>query len=285
MNRKIRRGIMTALVLIIAALTVGFVLKNSQSSPTIDSPGHDAGINITQNPNIVTLTFPEGYTVTQIAEKLEENGVCSVNDFLSAVNNPSDELLEKLGITNRYERIFTLEGYVFPDTYEFYKNESADSVLMRFTDNFLSKITEDDRARAIELGYTMDQIVTIASIIQEESGRSEQDGKVSSVLHNRLNTSTQIQCDVTIEYLTKYCEPYLENGLTEENKNNYNTYKCLALPKGAITNPGYAAIQAALYPEQTDYLYFVTDADWNYYYAATWSEHVENCRTAGIEGY
>ena len=168
MSKRTRRIILTLIILIIATVLTVFIIKESSGNPTIDSPGFNTP-EITEDPNIATVTFPEGYTVTEIAEKLEENSVCSAEDFLYAVNNPSDELLEKLGIDNRYERIFTLEGYVFPDTYEFYKGESASSVLSRFTDNYLSKITESDKQRAAELGYDMDEILTIASIIQEEA--------------------------------------------------------------------------------------------------------------------
>lgn len=282
MKKNIKNKAIILWILIAAFLVLTFV--GCGGKPTLDSPGFDSN-SYSEDSHVATVTFPEGYTVTQIAEKLEENQVCSAEDFLNSVKNPSDEILLKLGISNKEQRIFPLEGYVFPDTYEFYKGESAQSVLQRFIDNYTSKITDADRARAVELGYTMDQIITIASIIQEESGRVEQDYKVSSVLHNRLKTNTRIECDVTITYLEKHCSPYLPNGLTEDNRNNYNTYKCPALPAGPITNPGYAAIQAALYPEATDFLFFVTDADWNYYYAATWAEHVVNCRNAGIPGY
>lgn len=284
MSKRTRQIILTALLLIVAVAVAFFIINNKSDDPTIDSHGYN-NPQITEDPNIATVTFPEGYTVTQIAEKLEENSVCSASDFLESVKNPSEELLQKLEIDNKDDRIFTLEGYVFPDTYEFYKGESSESVLNRFIDNYLSKITEKDKLRATELGYTMDEILTIASIIQEEAGRPEQDYKVSSVLHNRLNTGTKIECDVTITYLEDYCSPYLIGGLTDADRENYNTYKCVALPAGPICNPGYSAIQAALYPEQTSYFFFVTDKDWNYYYASTWSEHVANCRTAGIPGY
>lgn len=284
MSKRTRKIIFTVLLLIVAVAVAIFIINNKSDDPTMDTQGYN-NPQITEDPNIATVTFPEGYTVTQIAEKLEENNVCSASDFLNSVKNPSEELLQKLEIDNKDERIFTLEGYVFPDTYEFYKGENADSVLSRFIDNYLSKITEKDKLRASELGYTMDEILTIASIIQEESGRPEQDYKVSSVLHNRLNTGTKIECDVTITYLEDYCAPYISGGLTDNEKENYNTYKCTALPAGSICNPGYSAIQAALYPEQTNYFFFVTDKDWNYYYAATWSEHVANCRTAEIPGY
>ena len=284
MSKRTRQIIITVLLVIVAVITVIFVINNKSGKPTMDSQGLN-NPSVTENPNVATVTFPEGYTVTQIAEKLEENNVCSAEDFLNTVKNPSDELLQRLEITNKDDRIFTLEGYIFPDTYEFYKGENTESVLSRIIDNYLSKNTEKDKLRASELGYTMDEILTIASIIQEEAGRPDQDYKVSSVLHNRLNTGTKIECDVTITYLEDYCAPYLADGLTDSDKENYNTYKCVALPAGPICNPGYSAIQAALYPEQTNYFFFVTDKDWNYYYAATWSEHVANCRTAGIPGY
>lgn len=285
MSRKSKRIVLTVAFVILAALLVFLIIRaHKPGNPTMDNPGFNTP-HVTEDPNVATVTFPEGLTVTEIAEKLEESKVCDKDEFLNSVNNPSAELLSELGISNRYERVFTLEGYVFPDTYEFYKGESPASVLQRFIDNYRSKITENDKLRASELGYTMDEILTIASIIQEEAGRPDQDYKVSSVLHNRLNSGTKIECDVTITYLEDHCAPYLPFGLTEANKENYNTYKCPALPKGPICNPGYAAIQAALYPEQTSYLFFVTDKDMNYYYAATWDEHVANCRTAEIPGY
>lgn len=284
MSKKSRLTVIAVAVIILAAVITVFTVNKALNNRTQNTPNY-GDTSYTQDPSTVTVTFPEGYTVTQIAQRLEESGVCSAEDFLNVVNNPSAEVLSTLGIENPDERIFTLEGYVFPDTYEFYKQENAESVLGRFTDNFVSKITDADKARANELGYTMDEILTIASIIQKEAGIDSQNDKVSSVLHNRLKTGTPIQCDVTVEYLNDYCSPYLENGLSEEEKGNYNTYKCPALPKGPICNPGYAAIQSALYPEQTDYFYFVTDSDMNYYYASTWSEHVANCKKAGIPGY
>lgn len=284
MKKSTKYIVLTTVIIIIAAVIGFFIFRGDSGNPTLENPAYNSP-QVEEDSNVATVTFPEGFTVTQIAERLEENGVCSKADFLNAVNNPDETIVAELGIDNRDERIFLLEGYIFPDTYEFYKGESAASVLQRFIDNYRVKISESDKQRAAELGYTMDEIIRIASIIQEEAGRPEQDAKVSSVLHNRLNTGTKIECDVTIAYLEDFCEPYLQNGLTEENREKYNTYKCPALPAGPITNPGYSAIQAALYPEQTNYFFFVTDKDWNYYYAATWAEHVANCRTAEIPGY
>lgn len=284
MKKKSLILIISVIFLILAVVTVFFVLKDSIGNPTLDVPEVN-NTSAAEDSITATVTFPEGLTVTQIAKMLEENKVCSAKDFINEVNNPSDEILSKLSVTNNEERIFLLEGYVFPDTYEFYKGEAPASVLGRFIDNFNSKITEKDKARAAELGYSIDEILAIASIIQKEAGREDQDYKVSSVIHNRLNSGTRIECDVTVNYLEEYCKPYLADGLTEEQKSNYNTYSCPALPKGPICNPGYTAIQAALYPEQTDYMFFVTDEDMNYYYAVTWAEHCANCSTAGIPGY
>ncbi len=276
-NKKI---IVTVILVIIAIILIVITVKNKSVSGNTDLPGGDIN-NTQENDLTVTLTFPEGYTVTEIAEKLEDNNVCSVDDFLSAVNNPSPEFLEKYSV-KKDNKIFVLEGYIFPDTYEFYYNEKAENVVKRFTDNFSSKITQADISRAKELGYSFDEIIRIASIVQEEAGLERENKKVASVIHNRLKSGMQIQCDVTIDYLTKNCEPYLKNGLTEENKQNYNTYKCPALPAGAITNPGYSSIQAALYPDNTGYLFFVTDKDMNYYYSETWDGHVKNCKEAGV---
>ena len=284
MNKKGLIVVFSIVFLIIAGISVFFLSDSFANNPTLGIDGAD-NTSPSGDSNTVTITFPEGFAAVEIAEKLEENDVCSAEAFLEVVKNPSDEILTTLGITNKDERLFTLEGYIFPDTYEFYKGENPVSVLGRFINNFNSKITDTDRSRAAELGYTIDEIITIASVIQEEAGRADQDSKVSSVLHNRLNTNTPLQCDVTYQYLYNVCKPYLPNGVTDEIANNYDSYKCPALPKGPISNPGYAAIQAALYPEQTDYFYFVTDADMNYYYSKTWEEHCSNCHIAGIEGY
>jgi UPF0755 protein len=238
-----------------------------------------------------TVTFPEGFTAVQIAEKLEKKGVCSAEAFLALVTD--DEYLSTLtyrfvkGIESPSDRPFNLEGYIFPDTYEFYKGESAERALKRFLDNTEAKLTDEFYTRAEELGYTMDEIIALAAIVQEEATTVEEMGKVSSVVHNRIVSPGygKIQCDVTIHYINDYVtdSPYIA-GDTEKYKELYNTYKCVGLPEGAITNPGLDAIKSALYPEDTDYFFFVTDEDWNYYYAETYEEHRKNCAAVGLVG-
>ena len=238
----------------------------------------------------VAVTFPEGFTAVQIAKRLEENGVCQADDFIALLNEPGEiagEYPFLAKINNPEERPFLLEGYIFPDTYEFYRGENVQSVLNRFLKNAANKLTDEYALRAEQLGYTIDEVVTLASIIQKEAGMKEQMGKVSSVLHNRIESPNygKLQCDVTINYINDYVagSDYLHDSATDYSA-LYNTYKCSGLPAGAICNPGIDAIQAALYPEKTDYFFFVTDKDDNYYYASTYEEHKENCRACGIEG-
>ena len=238
----------------------------------------------------VQVTFPEGLTLVQIAEKLEENEVCSASLFIDLTNNT--EYIQSLpysfieGIENKDKRPFILEGYIFPDTYEFYCGESAEKALSRFLDNTEKKLTAEYTQRAKDLGYTIDEIITLASIVQEESYTHDSVKNVASVLHNRLSSPSfpRLQCDVTIHYINDYVtgSEYISSAV--DFAESYNTYKCDGLPVGAICNPGLAAIEAALYPAETDYYYFVTDKDWNYYYASTYAEHKKNCNAVGLVG-
>ncbi len=240
-------------------------------------------------PLTAVVTFPEGYTVKQIAELLEENNVCTAQEFIDLANNSSYlkglEYSFLKQIPNYKERPFMLEGYIFPDTYEFYTNEGAQAALTRFLDNTEEKLTAEYKAQAEATGYTMDEILAIASIIQEEAGDPQHMPNVSSVLHNRLEDEAFgiLQCDVTINYINDCVKdsPYIKADVDKVSE-NYNTYKCYGLPLGPICNPGTHAIEAALYPPKTNYYFFVTDEDWNYYYAETFEEHEVNCEIAGI---
>lgn len=234
-------------------------------------------------PNTVWVTFPEGKTVLQIAGLLEENGVCSAADFLRAVAESDSDYAAAL---RGQDRPFLLEGYVFPDTYEFYKNESAPMVLSRFLANMQKKFSDAEQTRAAELGMTMDEVLTLASIIQAEAGVPSEMPKVSAVLHNRLRRGMKLQCDVTYYYLEKTVMPAMspdgwDDDLYEKYADLYYTYRVDGLPQGPICNPGSDAIAAALYPADTDDLYFVTDADGNYYYSETYEAHQSVCARIG----
>lgn len=274
------------IVLVLLTLTLLCACTNEKDNNLSTS----ASDTVTTESLTVTVTFPEGFTLVQIAERLQENGVCSASRFIELTNDiayiqslPYSFIKE---IENKQDRAFILEGYVFPDTYEFYRGESEEKALSRFLDNTERKLTAEYRQRAAELGYTLDEIITLASIVQEESYTHDSVKNVASVLHNRLSSPSfpRLQCDVTIHYINEYVTDSGYLTKTDGFAEKYNTYKCEGLPVGAITNPGLASIEAALYPAETDYYYFVTDSNWNYYYAETYAQHKKNCNAVGLVG-
>lgn len=247
--------------------------------------------------NTATVTFPEGFTIIQIAERLEANGVCSKEDFLKVCNEP----YEGITIDNPDERVFLLEGYVFPDTYEFYLDSDAKSVLKKFIDNFNDKITPEMKQKAVELGMTLDEIITLASIIQKECDFDISEcANVASVFHNRLKSPSfpKLESDVTTFYIKNSLGDYLGyqkdaegNGLALEKQNDeikrymnlYSTYYCKGLSAGPICNPGLKAITATLNPAETNYYFFLTDPTGvDFYYASTIAQHQKNGKTAGL---
>ncbi|WP_455714125.1 endolytic transglycosylase MltG [Anaerosporobacter sp.] len=226
--------------------------------------------------NVKKVTIPEGYSVAQVFELLVSKGVCASEKALFGAAQNTD-FSNYTCIANQLEkenRCFTLEGYLYPDTYEFYGNSNPVDVLKKILTNTDKKLTEEYYTGAEELGYSLDEIITIASIIEKETGKDEERAKVASVLYNRLNIGMKLQCDATINYIEKYVKPYITGDINRYNQ-YYNTRKCNALPEGPITNPGKKAIQAALNPADTEYFYFCSDDDGNYYFFETYEEHLE----------
>lgn len=234
----------------------------------------------------VTLTFPEGYTVNQIAEKLEKYEVCSQTAFFATVRDVdfSTEYSFIAQIDNKDKRYQVLEGYLYPDTYEFYIGENASSVIRKFLDNFKNKWTDEYKAQADKIGMSIDDVITLASIIEKEAYGADQMPLVSSVFHNRLNKSgiyPTLGSDATKEYVSEYISKSVTNSAELSSyQKNYDTYKCAGLPVGAICNPGNDAIKAALFPANTGYYYFLHDNDKKIYLAATDSEHNQNSLAA-----
>lgn len=270
------------LILLVLSCLLLFGCGKAETQPTTDAPTTTTGIPT------ATVTFPEGFTVVQIAERLEKKGICSADEFIRLIND--EAFVMSLGYTftefvPQAQRAFLLEGYLFPDTYEFYLGDSAENVLKKILRNTSAKLTGEYTLRAKELGFTLDEIITLASIIQEEAYTDESMKLISSVLHNRMESPSyrRLQCDVTIHYVNDYItgSPYLTED-TEKYKELYNTYKCIGLPEGPISCPGAAAIEAALYPEESNYYYFVTDEDWNYYFNESWAGHVKKCKELGL---
>lgn len=224
-------------------------------------------------PKTVTVLIPEGFTVTQIAARLEANNVCSADGFLEAVNTYDFTYYPLVaGITNTSDRAFKLEGYLFPETYEFYTNDKPENAVGKLLRQAESSITNDMKLRAESMGYSIDEIITLASIIQKECGKISEMENVSAILHNRLNDEDKLQCDVTIHYIEDKVKPFI-SGDKDRYNSLYNTYKCSTLPAGAICNPGLSAINAALNPSDIDAKFFFTTADNEYIYSKTYDEH------------
>lgn len=237
--------------------------------------------------DVVTVNFYEGMTVREIAARLEENGVCGYDEFMEAVNTETFEY-EFESLMGKSENIYIKwEGYLFPDTYEFYINSTPRSVIVKFVDNFNNKFTSEYYQRMQELGMTLDEVITLASVIQSEAAYMSDMKIVSSVFHNRLAPGSglpYLQSDVTYFYYTENIEPFVEDEeLSETYLYSYYTYTDYkaGLPVGPICNPGLNAIKAALYPDDTNYYYFVTDLEGNFYFAKTLAEHEANIIKAG----
>lgn len=230
----------------------------------------------------MTITFPEGSTVLSIANSLEKHGVCKAADFEKACTTvPSgyDRLFQNYDPSGR---VFALEGYLFPDTYEFYLGENVNMAVGRFLDNANAKITDQDIADAKAMGYTIDQMLTLASIIQTEASDPNQMPKVSSVFHNRLNSPAfpYIGSDVTRKYIEVKCKDYIQTHGLDYNTlfgnyctNDGYTYKRKGLPIGPVCSCGTNAIHAALHPDKDKYLYFFTDPQGGYHYNVHLTDH------------
>ncbi|MBE6882859.1 MAG: endolytic transglycosylase MltG, partial [Ruminococcaceae bacterium] len=234
--------------------------------------------------NVVSITFYEGMKLSDIAKRLAENGVCDYDEFMLAADTEVFEYeFESMMGTNEYI-YYKWEGYLFPDTYEFFMNSTPRSVMVKFIDNFNNKMSGYyDRMK--EMGMSLDEVITLASVIQSEAAYRDDMEKVSSAFHNRLAKGSglpYLQSDVTWFYYESEILPNVEDeALSDAYHTSYDTYYKQGLPVGPICNPGLNAIEAALYPADTNYYYFVTDHDGNFYYAATLAEHEANIAAAG----
>ncbi len=230
----------------------------------------------------VTLTFPEGYTVDQIVQKLEKYEVCSAAVLYQTMREVdfSSEFSFIASMDDKEARYRMLEGYMYPDTYEFYIGESPSSVLRKFLNNFSKKWTDEYAAQAEKLGMSVDDVITLASIVQKEAYGADQSPLVSSVLHNRINKSglyPSLQCDSTEEYINEYIKANTKDAAQAGKYTDlYSSYKCVGLPVGAICNPGDDAIKAALFPEKTDYYFFAHDVNKKLYLARNDNERRSN---------
>ena len=245
----------------------------------------------------VRLTFPEGTTAIAIANRMEKAGLCTAEEFLEEANTgdfseykfwkyvPDDE--------DAPDRFLKCEGYLFPDTYEFLVEDTVHNYVATFYSHFDKQFTDEMYKKLDQQDLSLSEVITLASFVQEEAG-NDQDSNVAQVFRNRLaedspypklqsNTSSYVQSDEDNNYLWNWVAPYYGgwDKIPDHIREAYDTYTCIGLPAGPISNPGLAAIQAALDPQPDDEVkdcyFFVTDLSGHYYYARTYAEHQTNC--------
>lgn len=205
----------------------------------------------------ITVTIPEGYSIADMADAFEKAGLVSKDKFLEAVKGDSYNYDFLSGIKERPER---LEGYLFPDTYEFAKNVTAEQIVDRMLKRFDEMFTQDMRDKAKEMDMSIDDVVIMASIIEKEARLADERPIIAAVYYNRLKKNMLLQADATVQYaLGKWREKLYYKDLEVDSQ--YNTYKYPGLPIGPIASPGKASLLAALNPEDVDYLFYVAKPD------------------------
>ena len=225
-----------------------------------------------EEPALVMVTIPEGYTTDQVATALEERDVCRADSFLAACADTS--LLRDFGVPAP-----TAEGYLFPETYEFLTGSTPSDVVRRLIRQFFSVLAElrDSSFARRPSPLAPSQTVILASIVEREAKVADEFPRIAGVFMNRLRRHLPLQSCATVEYLL----PERKGRLSEEDTkldSPYNTYLHAGLPPGPICSPGRRALAAALNPERNDYLFFVARGDGTHSFSTTLSEHAASCQ-------
>lgn len=203
------------------------------------------------------FTIPEGYTVKQTAQKLSDEGLIDEDEFMNQIENGDFDFRFLEGLENGQNR---LEGFLFPDTYEIFVDASEYDIINKMLSGFDMVFTDEYYNRASEMNLSVREVVTIASLIEEETRTAEERKLVSSVVYNRLGIDMNLRfCSTVLYALGEQKSRLLYKDL--EIDSPYNTYKNPGLPPGPISSPGKASLDAALYPAETDYLFFVLKGD------------------------
>jgi UPF0755 protein len=211
------------------------------------------------------VTIPEGYTIGQIADVLAQQQITDRAEFVRLAKDKS--FMKSLGVSAE-----SVEGYLYPDTYRFARPTAAKDVIKTMVDQLGQVMTAEWQARAKDLHLTVHQVLTLASVIEKETGAGEERPQISSVFHNRLKKKIPLQSDPTVIYGL----PNFDGNLHKKDLSNpspYNTYRWAGLPPGPIASPGAQSIRAALYPVPSSYLFFVSRNDGTHQFSATLIEH------------
>ncbi len=226
--------------------------------------------------NEVRVSIPEGLTNGQILERLKLSKVIPESAHFTA----SGIELSGYGFLDNKPEEADLQGFLFPDTYNFFKDSSIEVITEAMLDNFDKKLTLAMREEIEKQEKSVYEIITLASIVEKEAGDTEEMATIASVFHNRLRIGQALQSDATINYVTGAGRAMpTSNDLEVDSP--YNTYKYAGLPPTPICNPGIEAIKAVIYPAKTEYFYFLTtqDGEKKTYFSKTYEEHLQNKAT------
>jgi UPF0755 protein len=221
--------------------------------------------------DLVTITFPEGLTIAEMSKIFETSGFGPAATFVAASREAA--AIQALDPAAR-----DLEGYLFPDTYSVPKRTDAGRLVRAMTERFLQVLTPDIRQAADARGLTVRQLVTLASIVEKETGRADERPVIASVYSNRLKIGMALQCDPTVIYALVLAGRY-DGNLRRDDlmfDSPYNTYRYPGLPPGPIAAPGKGALEAAARPADSDFIYFVSRNDGSHEFARTLDEHNRN---------
>lgn len=212
-----------------------------------------------------SITIPEGYTITQIADVLDERRITNRAEFIRLASDKS--FVKTLGISAD-----TAEGYLYPDTYRFARATAAKDVIKAMVEQLGRVMTPEWQARANDIHLTIQEVLTLASMIEKETSVGDERPHISAVFHNRLKKHIPLQSDPTVIYgLSNFDGNLRKKDLSHPSP--YNTYRWAGLPPGPIANPGVQSIRAALYPVPSANLYFVSKNDGTHQFSATLIEH------------
>ncbi|GAB6990825.1 endolytic transglycosylase MltG [Paenibacillus pini] len=231
---------------------------------------------------MIRFTIPEGYTVEQIAEKVSEAEGLKSDTFLKLADKAqSTDTQAFKNIPNSQELKHHLEGYLFPDTYEFKKGTSEQEILDRMVEQTQNKLDEipDLEQKLKDRGLTLHELLTVASLVEREVVVDQERSLVAGVIYNRLDQDKNLEIDATVQYsLDKPKERLFYKDL--KIKSPYNTYLNAGLPPGPICSPSLASVEAALNPKASEYLYYVTkkDGSQEHLFAKTYQEHLNNIK-------
>ena len=221
-----------------------------------------------------SITFPEGLTIAEMGEIFERSTLGTAADFVLAASDPS--LAEPFD-----SRARSLEGFLFPDTYMLPRGTDADATVRAMVARFDRAFDGELRAAAAARRMTPREVLTMASLIEKETGKAEERPLVSAVYHNRLRLGMPLQCDPTVIYAMMLARRWNGNlrRVDLEMDSPYNTYVVRGLPPGPIASPGLASLRAAVHPADVKYLYFVSRNDGSHVFANTLTEHNRNVAT------